>query len=152
MISEKFPKKANRIIEDVLELIAVPCIDCPPKRASRLVKIITSDLKGIAANVRECDRVSTRSLAQTIQLLADCYSGGGRGKSLHCEVAMHLRYIAMCLSIIATRAAATEGIRKSRMTFVTPRRKPLAEVTGEDVPPGLDPEDVATDCPERPWR
>jgi len=47
---------------------------------------------------------------------------------------------------------ATETNGDSGMTFVTPRRKPLAEVTGEDVPPGLDPEDVATDCPERPWR
>ena len=29
--------------------------------------------------------------------------------------------------------------------FVKPRRKPLAELTAADIPPGLDPEDCATD-------
>lgn len=37
------------------------------------------------------------------------------------------------------------GYRKTSITFVTPRTKPLSEVTAADVPPGLDPEDVATD-------
>lgn len=104
MISEKFPQKADRIIEDVLDLISVPCVDCPPARASRLVEIITGELKEIAADVPRYRRFSTRELARMIQSLADNYSNGGRGKSLHCEVAMHLRYIAMCLSIIATKA------------------------------------------------
>ncbi len=33
------------------------------------------------------------------------------------------------------------------LRFVTPRVRPLSEVRGLDVPPGMNPEDVATDYP-----
>lgn len=44
------------------------------------------------------------------------------------------------------------GNRRPPITFVNPRRKPLAEVMGEDIPQGMSAEDVATDYPLRPWK
>ncbi len=44
------------------------------------------------------------------------------------------------------------SLRRPPITFVNPRRKPLAEVMGEDIPQGLSAEDVATDYPQRPWK
>jgi hypothetical protein len=44
------------------------------------------------------------------------------------------------------------GNRRPPIIFVNPRRKPLAEVMGEDIPQGLSAEDVATDYPQRPWK
>lgn len=34
---------------------------------------------------------------------------------------------------------------KAPIKYFTTRVKPLAQITGADIPPGLDPEDVATD-------
>lgn len=35
------------------------------------------------------------------------------------------------------------------ITFVTPRVKKLEELTGDDIPPGMDPYDCAIDMPNR---
>lgn len=52
-----------------------------------------------------------------------------------------------------TKAQPKNGARpEPPIRFHPPRKKPLAEVTAKDIPRGLDPEDVAVDCPQRPWR
>ncbi len=39
-----------------------------------------------------------------------------------------------------------EGASRIPITYITKRIKPLAEVTGADIPRGFSAEDVATDC------
>ena len=46
----------------------------------------------------------------------------------------------------AALESAKEKAGAAPIHFTTKRVKPLSEITARDVPRGLDPEDVATDC------
>ena len=41
------------------------------------------------------------------------------------------------------------GRNEPALRFITVRRKPLNELTADDVPRGIDPEDCATDYPKK---
>jgi hypothetical protein len=46
----------------------------------------------------------------------------------------------------ATRSAAFPEESASSIVFVNPPRKHLNELTGNDIPPGIDPDDLTIEC------